>query len=71
MMSKFVLWLPVCLLAAAAALWAGPWHRISPQDEVKARNTIVPLDARDPSSLVMAPSPVRCAGPCPTFEKPR
>lgn len=71
MILKIFLLTPLTLAVLAAVLWTGPWNRWSAPDEAKAREVIVPLDARDPTSLIMGPAPVRCAGPCPTAEKPR
>jgi hypothetical protein len=71
MILKAILWTPLALAVLAAALWAGPWNRWTMPDEAKARDVIVPLNARDPSALVMGPLPVKCSGPCPTAEQPR
>lgn len=71
MRMKIFLWLPISLLFLAAVLWGGPWNRLPPDDEAKARSVIVPLDARDPSALIMAPPSGKCVGPCPSFERPR
>lgn len=72
MILKLFVLFPLAVVALAAALWTRPWVRPLPlDDEKKARSVIVPLDARDPSALIMGPGAVRCAGPCPTFERPR
>ena len=71
MIHKVLLLTPLTAAVLAAILWAGPWNRWTPPDEAKARSVIVPLDARDPSALIMGPSAVNCSGPCPTAEKPR
>ncbi len=66
---KAWLWGPLAVIAAAW-VWAGPLARLPAEDEAKARAVIVPLNVRDPSALIMGPSPVNCHGGCPTTEKP-
>lgn len=48
-------WGPVAVAVVLSVLWVRPCGRLAPEDEEKARSGVVPLNARDPSSLVMAP----------------
>ena len=71
MILRIFLWFPLALLVLAGVLCAGPWNRLPPDDEEKARSVIVPLNVRDPSALIMPPPSGKCVGPCPSFERPR
>lgn len=66
----FWLWGPLTLAAVMVIVAAGLCCRRQPQ-KVSERDHIVPLNVRDPSALVMAPSWGKCSCPCPTAEKIR
>ncbi len=59
----------VLAFLAFLLLWAGPWNQWTPAAVAEGPDLIVPLNAREPSALVMGPSPTRCQYGCPTVEK--
>lgn len=65
------LFAPLLLGVLAVALQAGPWNEWPEQPPVTGFAEVVPLDARDPSSLVMSPYWGSCKCECPSVSKPR
>ncbi len=56
---KLWCWAPVAVAVVLAVLWVRPCRRLPPDDETKARANIVPLDVRDPTTLIFAAGPER------------
>ncbi len=52
---KLWFWGPIAAAVVFSVLWVRPCRRLPIDDEAKARGVIVPLDARDPSALIMGP----------------
>lgn len=64
----YAAWGALAVSVAVLVLWAGPWNDWTPAAVADGVEVIVPLNARDPSALVMGPA-TRCAGGCLNVER--